>query len=78
MCIIRVARDQHRIAWAALTLLSAIDGQRYLPHVVHVSGTIKQAQLAAIRHNREVIARYRAQARTPGMAAILCPFPLPS
>ncbi|EMD35806.1 hypothetical protein CERSUDRAFT_66255 [Gelatoporia subvermispora B] len=65
MCIIRVAREQHRIAWAALTLLSAIDGQRFLPHVVHVAGTIKQAQLAAIRHNREVVARYRAQARTP-------------
>ena len=32
---------------------------------VHI-GTIKQAQLAAIRHNREVVARYRARAKTPG------------
>ena len=30
-------------------------------------GTIKHAQLAAITHNREVIARYRAQAHKPGM-----------
>lgn len=29
-------------------------------------GTIKHAQLAAIAHNREVIARYRAKAKTPG------------
>ncbi|KAH9948600.1 hypothetical protein B0H21DRAFT_777817 [Amylocystis lapponica] len=65
VCILRVARDQHRIAWAAATLLSAIDGRRCVPHVVHVSGTIKQAQLAAIRHNREVVARYRARAKTP-------------
>lgn len=90
VCIVRVARDQHRTARAAVTLLAAIDGRRCVPHVVHVSGTyarparsdarppvahracvpgagtIKQAQLAAIRHNRTVIARYRALAKTPG------------
>ncbi|KAI0951539.1 hypothetical protein AcW1_008561 [Taiwanofungus camphoratus] len=65
VCIVRVARDQHRTARAAVTLLAAVDGRRCVPHVVHVSGTIKQAQLAAIRHNRTVIARYRALAKTP-------------
>ncbi|KZT73584.1 hypothetical protein DAEQUDRAFT_721650 [Daedalea quercina L-15889] len=65
VCIIRVARDPYRIAWAGVTMLTSIDGQRYIPNVVHVSGTIKQAQLAAIQHNREVIARYRALAKTP-------------
>ncbi|RPD54809.1 hypothetical protein L226DRAFT_470957, partial [Lentinus tigrinus ALCF2SS1-7] len=65
LCIIRVARDPHKIAWASLTLMATIDGKKFIPHVVHVSGTIKQAQLAAIRHNREVVARYRARAKTP-------------
>ncbi|KAI0328267.1 hypothetical protein GY45DRAFT_1347271 [Cubamyces sp. BRFM 1775] len=65
LCIIRVARDPHKIAWASVTLLNAIDGRRYIPNVVHVSGTIKQAQLAAIRHNREIVARYRARAKLP-------------
>ncbi|KDR78603.1 hypothetical protein GALMADRAFT_244051 [Galerina marginata CBS 339.88] len=65
ICIIRVGRDQHNIAWGALTLLTSIDGVRYIPNVVHVSGTIKHAQLSAIAHNREVIARYRALAKTP-------------
>ncbi|KAH9902383.1 hypothetical protein C8Q73DRAFT_785074 [Cubamyces lactineus] len=65
LCIIRVARDPHKIAWASVTLLNAIDGRKYIPHVVHVSGTIKQAQLAAIRHNREIVARYRARAKLP-------------
>jgi ribonuclease P/MRP protein subunit POP5 len=37
--IIRVARDHHRTAWAALTLLSSIDEQKFIPNVVHVSGT---------------------------------------
>jgi len=46
-------------------MLSAIDGTKYIPNVVHVSGTIKHTQLAAIEHNREVVARYRARAKTP-------------
>jgi len=65
ICIIRVARDHHKITWAALTLSSAIEGIKYIPNVLHVSGTIKHAQQAAIAHNREIVARYRAQAKTP-------------
>ncbi|KAJ7154181.1 hypothetical protein C8R46DRAFT_1118931 [Mycena filopes] len=65
ICIIRVARDHHKIAWGALTLLTDIEGTRYIPNVVHLSGTIKHVQLAAIAHNREVVARYRAEAKTP-------------
>jgi RNase P/RNase MRP subunit POP5 len=38
ICIIRVARDPHRIAWGAVTYLSSIEGQQYIPNVVHVSG----------------------------------------
>ncbi|KAI0090176.1 hypothetical protein BDY19DRAFT_756895 [Irpex rosettiformis] len=63
VCIIRVARDQHPIAWAGVTLMANIEGRRYIPNVVHLSGTIKQAQMAAITHNRAVIAQYRAKAK---------------
>ena len=38
VCIVRVAREPYRLAWAGLTLLTAIDGRRCIPHVVHVSG----------------------------------------
>ena|ERR1700722_16748891 len=38
ICIIRVARDHYRIAWGAITMLSSIEGQKYIPHVIHVSG----------------------------------------
>ncbi|KAG6889658.1 hypothetical protein C0995_015774 [Termitomyces sp. Mi166 len=65
ICIVRVARDHHKIAWGSITLLSSIEGTRYIPHIIHVSGTIKHAQLAAISHNREIVARYRVQAKTP-------------
>jgi hypothetical protein len=40
VCIIRVARDQHNLAWGALTLLTSIEGMRYIPNVVHVSGKL--------------------------------------
>lgn len=40
LCIIRVARDHHRIAWGAVTLLTGIDDVRVIPHVVHVSGML--------------------------------------
>ncbi|KAG6906968.1 hypothetical protein DXG01_011165 [Tephrocybe rancida] len=84
ICIIRVARDHHKIAWGSVTLLTSIEGTRYIPNVLHLSGdplsslmdhlcsdapskigTIKHAQLAAIEHNREIVARHRAQAKTP-------------
>ncbi|THH03342.1 hypothetical protein EW146_g10460, partial [Bondarzewia mesenterica] len=61
---LNVARDPYRTAWGAVTLLSTIEGQTFVPNVVHVSGTIKHVQLAAIEHNRIIIARYRARAKT--------------
>ncbi|KAF8529832.1 hypothetical protein JB92DRAFT_3086906 [Gautieria morchelliformis] len=66
LCIIRVSREHHQIAWGAVTLLTKINGSHHIPHMVHLSGTIKHAQLAAIRHDREVIARYKARAAEKG------------
>ena len=91
LCIIRVAREHHRIAWGATTLLTKISGRYHIPHMVHLSGTrcycdtfciikvpcwpyacwslgtIKHAQLAAIKYDREVIARYRAHGSGKGV-----------
>ena len=38
LCIIRVAREHHRMAWGAVTLLSQINGMYCIPHMVHLSG----------------------------------------
>ncbi|KAG1868641.1 hypothetical protein F4604DRAFT_1881535 [Suillus subluteus] len=67
LCIIRVARDQHRIAWGAVTLLTSVHDVRIIPRVIHVSGTIKHAQLSAIAHNREVIARFRTKLKNAAL-----------
>ncbi|KIK56138.1 hypothetical protein GYMLUDRAFT_248117 [Collybiopsis luxurians FD-317 M1] len=60
-----LTRDHHKTAWGGVTLLECIEGVQCIPHVIHLSGTIEHAQLAAIAHNREIIARYRAQAKAP-------------
>lgn len=84
LCIIRVGRDHHKIAWGTVTLLKTLQGKSYIPNVIHVSGwsidnthhvnmlypwtptgTIKQAQLAAITHNREAVTLLRSQAKIP-------------
>ncbi|KZO98935.1 hypothetical protein CALVIDRAFT_535035 [Calocera viscosa TUFC12733] len=61
LCIIRVARDHYRTAWAGVTLLTSLNGETCIPRVVHCSGTIKQAQIAAIKYDRELIARMKEQ-----------------
>ncbi|KAF8311951.1 hypothetical protein DL93DRAFT_2082593 [Clavulina sp. PMI_390] len=60
MCIVRVARDHHRIAWAATTLITSLSGRAHIPTIVKVSGTIKKVQIAAIQHDQEIIARTKS------------------
>jgi ribonuclease P/MRP protein subunit POP5 len=50
ICIIRVARDPYRIAWGAVTYLSSIEGQKYIPNVVHVSGQPILSRIPAALH----------------------------
>ena len=58
VCIIRVAREQHKVAWGAVTLLSMVDRQRVVPNVVHVSGASLLAALARTCVLTWVQARY--------------------
>ncbi|GAA5884106.1 hypothetical protein JCM6882_002142 [Rhodosporidiobolus microsporus] len=53
--IIRVSREHYRTLWAALTLLRRIGGQEVVARVIHVSGTIRKTQHAAIAHDRSQI-----------------------
>ncbi|GAA5842151.1 hypothetical protein JCM11251_006541 [Rhodosporidiobolus azoricus] len=53
--ILRVSREHYRTLWAALTLLRRIGGQEVVARVVHVSGTIRKIQHAAIAHDRSQI-----------------------
>ncbi|KAG8969856.1 hypothetical protein FRC03_000102 [Tulasnella sp. 419] len=72
MCVIRAAREHVRILWGALTLLTQIEGQMFIPRVVHSSGTIKKAQIAAIQHDRISVARLRA--KVEGNTALTNPY----
>ncbi|KAF9000624.1 hypothetical protein BDQ17DRAFT_1426969 [Cyathus striatus] len=56
ICIIRVVREQHKITWGAVTLLTSIEGIKYIQKVVHPSGSIKHVQRAAIAYNKFIVA----------------------
>ena len=62
ICMIRVARDPYRIVWGAITYLSSIDGQRYIPNVVHVSGQLPLSRPPPSNHSSD-----QGQSSTPSL-----------
>jgi len=76
LCILRVARGSAtNTTWAALVLLNRVgpgagngEGRKVVPHVIHVSGTLKHAQIATVEWNRETIARAKAGVNVYGVA----------
>ncbi|KAH8915781.1 hypothetical protein BT69DRAFT_1243626 [Atractiella rhizophila] len=59
LSIIRCSREGHKHIWAALTLLRSIKGQPVIAQVLHVGGTIRKTQQAAIVHNRTLILGFK-------------------
>ncbi|ORY88505.1 Rpp14/Pop5 family-domain-containing protein [Leucosporidium creatinivorum] len=53
--IIRVSREHYRTLWAALTLLRRIGGVEVIVRCLHVGGTIRKTQHAAIAYDRAEI-----------------------
>ncbi|KAK4047658.1 RNA-binding protein pop5 [Microbotryomycetes sp. JL221] len=56
--IIRVSRQHFRTLWSSLTLLRKLAGQPVIATVVHVGGSIKKTQHAAIAHDRVKILQH--------------------
>jgi len=61
ICIIRIGRNNHRTVWGGITLMTALKNRPCIPHVLHVSGTLKKTQLATIKYNRVLVARIQAR-----------------
>ncbi|BGP52100.1 RNA-binding protein pop5 [Rhodotorula kratochvilovae] len=68
--ILRVSREHHRTLWAALTLLRKVGGVECVVRVVHVSGTIRKTQHAAIQHDRAEILLSASRARARRRAGL--------
>lgn len=60
--IVRVGREHYRLVWAALTYIKDIRGRPCVIRVVHVSGTIKKAEIQAIKRAKSDILAVSAQA----------------
>ncbi|KAI9224466.1 hypothetical protein BC828DRAFT_373433 [Blastocladiella britannica] len=50
--VARVGRDFYRTLWAALSMLTTLKSKKCRIVVLHCSGTMRKAQLAALKHDR--------------------------
>ncbi|ORY40207.1 hypothetical protein BCR33DRAFT_699587 [Rhizoclosmatium globosum] len=73
--ILRVPRDIYKECWAAVTLVTSVTGERgerdrisCLLNVFHVAGTIKQAQINTIEHNKSEVLRLQDALKLSGSA----------
>jgi len=66
--IVRVGREQYRVVWVALTFLKEFKGQPCIISVVHVSGTIKKAEIEAMKRANRAIQQVSVEQRDHMMA----------
>ena len=55
--IVRCARDSHRLVWFALTSITKLRSREATVSVLHVGGSLRTCQQAAIKYNKALIAR---------------------
>jgi len=48
LCIIRCAREYHKMVWSALTTIKALNNRDLLFRLVHLGGSIRSCQKAAL------------------------------
>ncbi|KAL7270906.1 RNA-binding protein pop5 [Rhizina undulata] len=61
--IIRVSREHFRVLWASLTFIREIRNRPAVVRVVRVSGTIKKAEMEAIKRDELDIGKVQAAVR---------------
>ncbi|KAK6497634.1 hypothetical protein TWF481_012039 [Arthrobotrys musiformis] len=61
--ILRITRDNYRTLWAALTYIRELCGQPAVIKVVRVSGTIRKAEVAAVKLAEEAIRKVKREVR---------------
>jgi ribonuclease P/MRP protein subunit POP5 len=55
ICILRCPREQFRMVWGALTLITRIENEAAILRVIHVGGTLRSCQTQAIKFDRKVL-----------------------
>ncbi|GAA93899.1 uncharacterized protein L969DRAFT_44369 [Mixia osmundae IAM 14324] len=60
--ILRTPRSACQLVWTALTLTRQLKGVDCIIRVMHVGGTIRKSQQAAIKYDRDLILRRATQA----------------
>ncbi|KAK6524513.1 hypothetical protein TWF281_011420 [Arthrobotrys megalospora] len=61
--ILRITRDNYRTLWAALTYIRELFGQPAVIKVIRISGTIRKAELEAVKVAEEAIRRVKRETK---------------
>ncbi|KAI9774264.1 MAG: hypothetical protein M1840_004158 [Geoglossum simile] len=68
--IVRVARNHYRMVWAAVTFLTEVAARECVVRVGRVCGTVRKAELEAVRGARKGVWRMRREIESgPGLVA---------
>ena len=62
--ILRISRDQYRMAWAALTFIRELAGRECIVTVKRVSVTVKKADQEILRRDRQALKSVKLGKRT--------------
>ncbi|KAF3915112.1 hypothetical protein ABW20_dc0100877 [Dactylellina cionopaga] len=64
--ILRITRENYRTLWAALTYVRELYGQPAVIKIIRVSGTIRKAELEAVKLAEETIRRVKKEQNSVG------------
>jgi len=58
LCIVRCSRSTLQMVWASISFIRRIRSVEVCPRVLHVGGTIRKTQQAAIKYDRKILIKF--------------------
>ncbi|KAA6422819.1 hypothetical protein WJX79_002499 [Trebouxia sp. C0005] len=55
LCMVRCGTEEYRQVWCALSMINEISSKRAMLHFLHLGGTLKSCQQAAIDYNKRLL-----------------------
>lgn len=55
LCMLRCSTEEYRQVWCAVSMITEISNKRAMVHFLHLGGTMKTCQQAAINYNKRLL-----------------------
>lgn len=55
LCMVRCGTEEYRQVWCALSMINDISNRRVMLHFLHLGGTLRTCQQAAVDYNRRLL-----------------------